>query len=165
MPERSPEMLRVPTVANVPAVARVPAVLRFLTTVAGAGALLLVVPGCSPMVSIENADVPAWKATALPSAPGSVLEDAGKILNRDRIIQEAAAIPAGRYVLTATCEGGGKAFFAVSVDGKPIADAGAACNGSREITRLNVPKAGAVEISASSVDAPLIYAYQLVPAK
>ena len=158
-------MLRVPTVANVPAVARVPAVLRFLTTVAGAGALLLVVPGCSPMVSIENADVPAWKATALPSAPGSVLEDAGKILNRDRIIQEAAAIPAGRYVLTATCEGGGKAFFAVSLDGKPIADAGAACNGSREITRLNVPKAGAVEISASSVDAPLIYAYQLVPAK
>jgi len=158
-------MLRVPTAANVPAVARVPAVLRFLTTVAGAGALLLVVPGCSPMVSIENADVPAWKATALPSAPGSVLEDAGKILNRDRIIQEAAAIPAGRYVLTATCEGGGKAFFAVSVDGKPIADAGAACNGSREITRLNVPKAGAVEISASSVDAPLIYAYQLVPAK
>jgi len=165
MPERSPVMLRVPTAANVPAVARVPAVLRFLTTVAGAGALLLVVPGCSPMVSIENADVPAWKATALPSAPGSVLEDAGKILNRDRIIQEAAAIPAGRYVLTATCEGGGKAFFAVSVDGKPIADAGAACNGSREITRLNVPKAGAVEISASSVDAPLIYAYQLVPAK
>jgi hypothetical protein len=165
MPERSPVMLRVPTVANVPAVARVPAVLRFLMTVAGAGALLLVLPGCSPLVSIENADVPAWKATALPSAPGSVLEDAGKILNRDRIIQEAAAIPAGRYVLTATCEGGGKAFFAVSLDGKPIADAGAACNGSREITRLNVPKAGAVEISASSVDAPLIYAYQLVPAK
>ncbi|MCE3244487.1 MAG: hypothetical protein K0S72_610 [Arthrobacter sp.] len=165
MPERSPVMLRVPTVANVPAVARVPAVLRFLMTVAGAGALLLVLPGCSPRVSIENADVPAWKATALPSAPGSVLEDAGKILNRDRIIQEAAAIPAGRYVLTATCEGGGKAFFAVSLDGKPIADAGAACNGSREITKLNVPKAGAVEISASSVDAPLIYAYQLVPAK
>ncbi|MCC2660493.1 MAG: hypothetical protein K0R37_1267 [Arthrobacter sp.] len=165
MPERSPVMLRVPTVANVPAVARVPAVRRFLMTVAGAGALLLVLPGCSPLVSIENADVPAWKATALPSAPGSVLEDAGKILNRDRIIQEAAAIPAGRYVLTATCEGGGKAFFAVSLDGKPIADAGAACNGSREITRLNVPKAGAVEISASSVDAPLIYAYQLVPAK
>lgn len=165
MPERSPVMLRVPTVASVPAVARVPAVLRFLTTVAGAGALLLVLPGCSPRVSIENADVPAWKATALPSAPGSVLEDAGKILNRDRIIQEAAAIPAGRYVLTAICEGGGKAFFAVSVDGKPIADAGAACNGSREITKLNVPKSGAVEISASSVDAPLIYAYQLVPAK
>jgi hypothetical protein len=103
------------------ALLRVPAVLRFLKTVAGAGALLLVLPGCSPMVSIENADVPAWKATALPSAPGSVLEDAGKILNRDRIVQEAATIPAGRYVLTATCEGGGKAFFAVSVDGKPIA--------------------------------------------
>jgi hypothetical protein len=165
MAERSPVMLRVPTVVHVPAVSRVPAVLRFLKTAAGTVALLLVLPGCSPLVSIENADVPAWKATALPSAPGSVLEDAGKILNRDRIIQEAVTIPAGRYVLTATCEGGGKAFFAVSVDGKPIADAGAACNGSREITRLNVPKAGAVEISASSVDAPLIYAYQLVPAK
>lgn len=144
---------------------RSPAVLRVLKIMAAAGALLLVLQGCSPMVSIENADVPAWKATALPSDPGSVLEDAGKILNRDRIIQEAAAIPAGRYVLTSTCEGGGKAFFAVSVDGKPIADAGAACNGSREITRLNVPKTGTLEISASSVDAPLIYAYQLVPAK
>ena len=176
MAERSPVMLRVPTALDVPAalhvsaalhgsvVSRVPAILRFLRTVAGAGALLLVLPGCSPVVSIENADVPAWKATALPSAPGSVLEDAGKILNRDRIIQEAVTIPVGRYVLTATCEGGGKAFFAVSVDGKPIADAGAACNGSREITKLNVPQAGAVEISASSVDAPLIYAYQLVPA-
>ena len=165
MAERSPVMLRVPAVVRVPAASRVPAVLRFPKTVAGAGALFLVLAGCSPMVSIENADVPAWKATALPSAPGSVLEDAGKILNRDRIIQEAVTIPAGRYVLTVTCEGGGKAFFAVSVDRKPIADAGAACNGSREITKLNVPQAGAVEISASSVDAPLIYAYQLVPAK
>ena len=27
-------------------------------------------PACSPVVSIENADVPAWKATALPSASG-----------------------------------------------------------------------------------------------
>jgi hypothetical protein len=134
-------------------------------TVAAVGALLLVLPACSPQVSIENADVPAWKATALPSAQGAVLEDAGKILNRDRIIQEAGSVPAGRYVLTATCEGGGKAFFAVSVDGNPIADAGAACNGSREVTKLNVPKAGALEISASSVDAPLIYAYQVVPAK
>ena len=133
--------------------------------VAAAGALLLVLPACSPKVSIENADVPAWKATALPSAQGAVLEDAGKILNRDRIIQEAGSIPAGRYILTATCEGGGKAFFAVSVDGNPIADAGAACNGSREVTKLHVPRAGALEISASSVDAPLIYAYQVVPAK
>lgn len=159
MAERSPGPLPVSTVLPVPAV------LPVLKVVAAASALLLVLPGCSSTISIENADVPAWKATALPSASDSVLEDAGKILNRDRIIREAATIPAGRYVLTATCEGGGKAFFAVSVDGKQIADAGAACNGSREITKLKVPKAGALEISASSVDAPLIYAYQLVPAK
>lgn len=170
MADRSPAMHRAPAVFHhpavlrVPAVSRVPAVLRVLKAVA-AGSLLLVLPACSPMVSIENADVPAWKATALPSATGSVLEGAGKILNRDRIVQEAAFIQAGRYVLTATCEGGGKVFFSVSVDGKPIADAGAACNGSREITKLNVPKAGALEISTSSVDAPLIYAYQLVPGK
>ena len=116
------------------------------------------------MVSIENADVPAWKATALPSASDAVLEDAGKIHNRDRIIREAAGVPAGRYTLTATCEGGGKAFFEVSLDGRQLVDAGAACNGSRETTKLTVDTAGALEISTSSVDAPLIYAYQLVPA-
>ncbi|WP_457973764.1 hypothetical protein [Arthrobacter sp. D1-17] len=170
MAGRSPVMPRVPTAPLVPTALRVSAVFRGssllrVLMIVTAGALLLVLPACSPRVSIENADVPAWKATALPSAQSAVLEDAGKILNRDRIIQETGSIPAGRYILTATCEGGGKAFFAVSVDGNPIADTGAACNGSREISKLNVPKAGALEISASSVDAPLIYAYQLVPAK
>lgn len=121
--------------------------------------------GCSPVVSIENADVPGWRATALPTAPGTLIEDSGKILNRDRIVQEAGDVPAGRYTLTATCEGGGKAFFAVSLDGEAVVDAGAACNGSREITRIALPRSGTLEISASSVDAPLIYAYHLTPAE
>ena len=130
-----------------------------------AGAAALALTGCSPVVSIENADVPQWQATALPSAPGAVIADAGKILNRDRIIREAAEVPAGRYILTATCEGGGKAFFAVSLGGEMLADAGAACNGSREITKITLPEAGTVEISTSSVDAPLIYAYRLALAE
>lgn len=121
--------------------------------------------GCSPVVSIGNADVPQWRATALPPASGTVIEDAGKILNRDRIVQEAADVPAGRYTLTATCEGGGKAFFAVSLDRETVVDAGAACNGSREITKITLPQAGTLEISTSSVDSPLIYAYQLTPAE
>ncbi|GAB5080108.1 hypothetical protein [Arthrobacter sp. AD-310] len=128
-------------------------------------AAILTVAACSPAVSIENADVPQWRATALPAAPGTVLEDAGKILNRDRIIREAADVPAGRYILSATCEGGGKAFFAVSLNGVQVVDAGAACNGSRETTRIMLDEPGAVEISTSSVDAPLIYAYHLVPAE
>lgn len=128
-------------------------------------AAALVLAGCSPVVSIENADVPQWQATALPSAPGTVIQDAGKILNRDRTIREAADVPAGRYTLTATCEGGGKAFFAVSLNGETLADAGAACNGSREATKISLPAAGTVEISTSSVDAPLIYAYRLAPAE
>jgi hypothetical protein len=129
-----------------------------------AGAAALALAGCSPVVSVENADVPQWQATALPPAPGAVIEDAGKILNRNRIIKEAADVPAGRYILTATCDGGGKAFFAVSLDGAMLADAGAACNGSRETTKLTLPESGTLEISASSVDAPLIYAYRLEPA-
>ena len=68
---------------------------------------------------MENADVPNWRATALPSTPpGVVLQDSGKILNRNRIVQEAARVPAGNYVLTAVCDGTGKAFFAVTLDGE-----------------------------------------------
>ncbi|MGF9648554.1 hypothetical protein AAIH32_11295 [Pseudarthrobacter oxydans] len=136
-----------------------------LFALALAGAAAAALAGCSPVVSIENADVPGWRATALPTAPGTLIEDAGKILNRDRIVQEARDVPAGRYTLTATCEGGGKAFFAVSLDGEAVVDAGAACNGSREITRIALPRSGTLEISTSSVDAPLIYAYQLTPAE
>ena len=137
---------------------------RLLPWSAAVASTALALAGCSPVVSIENADVPQWQATALPPVPGAVLEDAGKILNRDRIIREAADVPAGRYILTATCEGGGKAFFAVSLDGKKLADAGAACNGSRESTKITLPDAGTLEISTYSVDAPLIYAYRLAPA-
>jgi hypothetical protein len=129
-----------------------------------AGLAALALAGCSPVVSIENADVPAWRATALPTTPGAVLEDAGKILNRNRIIQEASNVSAGRYTLTATCEGGGKVFFAVSLDGEDVVDAGAACNGSKEVTTITLPGSGTLEISTSSVDAPLIYAYRLAPA-
>jgi hypothetical protein len=136
-------------------------VLKFSAPVAAALALA----ACAPLVSIENADVPQWRATALPTASGTVLADAGKILNRDRIIQEAANVPAGRYTLTATCEGGGKAFFAVSLNGAQVVDHGAACNGSRETARITLREAGTLEISTSSVDAPLIYAYHLVPAE
>ena len=130
-----------------------------------AGLAALTLAGCSPVVSVENADVPAWRATALPTTPGAVLEDAGKILNRNRIVQEASNVSAGRYTLTATCEGGGKAFFAVLLDGEDVVDAGAACNGSNEVTRITLPRSGTLEISTSSVDAPLIYAYQLMPAQ
>ncbi|MGX9899947.1 hypothetical protein ACW0JT_08545 [Arthrobacter sp. SA17] len=68
------------------------------------------ITACASAVSIENADVPAWKATALPSATGAVLEDSGKILDRQALRQEAADVQAGVYTLTMTCEGGGKAF-------------------------------------------------------
>ena len=133
--------------------------------IAAGAAVVLAAAGCSPAGSIESADVPAWKATALPSAAGTVVEDAGKILNRDPVIKTAPAIGAGSYLLTITCEGGGKAFFDVSLDGARLLEAGAACNGSRERARINVPAPGTLQISASSVDAPLIYAYQLAPAE
>lgn len=145
---------------------RAPATLlvRRTLTAATAVGVVLAAAACAPAGSVENADIPAWKATALPSAPGTVLEDAGKILNRDPIVR-SAAVPAGTYTLTMTCEGGGKAFFAVSLDGSQLAEAGAACNGSRETARIKVPAAGAVRLSTSSVDAPLIYAYHLVPSE
>lgn len=135
---------------------------RALAAAAGA-AVVLAASACSPAGSIESADVDSWKATALPSASGVVLADAGKILNRDPIARDAT-VPAGEYTLTMTCDGGGKEFFDVSLDGKRLVEAGAACNGSRESARIKVPAAGRLTISASSVDAPLIFAYQLVPA-
>lgn len=136
---------------------------RFAGAAAGA-AVVLAAAACSPAGSIESADVPAWKATALPSASGIVLEDAGKILNRDPIVKTAAGVRSGGYLLTVSCDGGGKAFFRVSLDGTKLAEAGAACNGSRETAKIQVPTAGSLEISAASVDAPLIYGYQLAPA-
>ncbi|SDP23394.1 hypothetical protein SAMN04487914_1069 [Arthrobacter sp. ok909] len=134
---------------------------RRTLTGAAAAAVVLAATACTPPGSIQGADVPAWKATALPSAPGTVLEDAGKILNRDPIVRTASGVPAGTYTLTMTCDGGGKAFFAVSLAGRPLTEAGAACNGSRETARITVPAAGEVKLSTSSVDAPIIYAYHL----
>jgi len=139
---------------------------RLLPAAVVAAGLSLALAGCSPATSVENADVPKWRATALPTTPpGVVLQDSGKILNRDRIVQEAARVPAGNYLLTAVCDGTGKAFFAVTLDGKPVTEAGAACNGRRETTKVSLPAGGRVEISSSSVDAPLLYAYQLAPAQ
>ncbi|MFE4545293.1 hypothetical protein [Arthrobacter sp. NPDC056727] len=145
-----------------PLISRAPVVSRALGAAASA-AMIVAVTACSPVVSVENADVPHWRSTALPSDNQAVLQDAGKILNRNRIVQAAASVPAGAYTLTITCDGGGKAFFAVTLAGKELTEAGAACNGSRETARITVPKAGRMEISASSVDAPLLYAYHLVP--
>ena len=136
-------------------------VVRRTLTVAAAAAVVLAATACTPPGSIQGVDVPAWKATALPSAPGTVLEDAGKILNRDPIVRTASGVPAGTYTLTMTCDGGGKAFFAVSLAGRPLTEAGAACNGSRETARITVPAAGELKLSTSSVDAPIIYAYHL----
>lgn len=131
---------------------------------AAAAAVVLCAAACSPVRSVESADVPAWRASALPPASGIVLEDAGRILNREPAEKSAAAVPAGRYTLTVSCDGGGKAFFEVSLDGRRLTEAGAACNGSRESARITLPAAGSVKISAASVDAPLIYAYHLAPA-
>lgn len=133
--------------------------------IAAGAAVVLAAAACSPAGSVESADVPAWKATALPSAGGVVFEDAGKILNRDPVVETAQGIAPGTYVLTITCDGGGKAFFEVTLDGARLGEPGAACNGSRETARIKVPSAGTLRISASSVDAPLIYAYQLAPAE
>lgn len=142
------------------------AVRRSLPAATLAAALGLAVAGCSPAGSVENADVPQWRATALPTSPaGIVLQDSGKILNRDHIVQEAASVAAGSYTLTAVCAGTGKAFFEVSLDGKAVTEAGAACNGRPETTKISLPATGKVRISASSVDAPLLYAYQLAPAQ
>ena len=146
--------------------ARTTGVRRSLPAVLVAAALGLAVAGCSPAGSVEAADVPQWRATALPTSPaGVVLQDSGKILNRDHLVQEAASVPAGSYVLTAVCAGTGKAFFAVTLDGKAVTEAGAACNGRAETTRINLPAGGRVQISSSSVDAPLLYAYSLAPAQ
>ena len=158
MPSRLSPVPRAPITAA--------AVRRSLPWALVAAVLGLALTGCAAGSPVEKADVPKWRATALPSSPaGAVLQDSGKILNRDRIVQEAAKVPAGNYTLTAVCDGTGKAFFAVSLDGKAVTEAGAACNGRPEPTKITLPAAGRVEISTSSVDAPLLYAYQLVPAQ
>lgn len=132
-------------------------------SVAVAAAALLAVSGCSAQVSVENADVPSWKATALPPASGTVAEDAGKLLNAQPV-DRTAEVPAGSYTLTLVCEGGGKAFLAVRSSGRELADLGAACYGTRESKKITLTESGPLEFSVSSLDAPLIYAYRLVAA-
>ncbi|MCB5274596.1 hypothetical protein BJG92_02133 [Arthrobacter sp. SO5] len=141
-----------------------PTLRRRVAAAAACAAVVLAASACSSAGSIESADVQAWKATALPSAGGTVLEDAGKILNRDPIVRTATGVQAGSYTLTMSCDGGGKAFFSISLDGTRLTEAGAACNGSHETARIKVPAPGTLEVSTASVDAPLIYAYHLVPA-
>lgn len=126
-----------------------------------AAAVLLGVTGCAQQLSVENADVPDWKATAMPSVSGIVAEDAGKILNA-RPVDHTKDVPAGSYTLTLVCEGGGKAFLAVRSGGRELADLGAACYGTPESAKITLAEDGPLELSASSVDAPLIFAYQLV---
>ena len=130
---------------------------------AAAAGVLLAVAGCAQQLSVENADVPAWQATALPSASGTVAEDAGRILN-SQPMEHTEDVAAGSYTLTLVCEGGGKAFLAVRSAGRELVDLGAACYGRAESTKVTVAESGQLEFSASSVDAPLLYAYQLVPA-
>jgi hypothetical protein len=120
--------------------------------------------GCAAAPSITEADVPAWKATALPSVPGVVLEDSGKILNRAPLVKDAGKLAAGTYTLEMVCDGGGKVFFAISQAGKELTEAGAACNGRRDSARITVPASGSLTVSTTSVDAPLLYAYQLIRA-
>lgn len=140
--------------------------LRRALALAAAAAVVLSGTSCTPRVSIEDADVPAWQATALPSpsaaAGEALVEESGRLMDAEpaAITSEVAA---GTYSLTLVCEGGGKAFLAVSVDGKEVLDLGAACYGTRETAKLDVP-GGPVEFSVSSVDAPTLYAYRLLPA-
>lgn len=110
-----------------------------------------------------NADVPAWQATALPAGSGIVAADAGRILNREPMVH-TKDVQAGSYTLTLVCEGGGKAFLAVRSGGNEMVELGAACNGAKETAKVNVTESGPLEIRASSVDAPLLYAYQLTAA-
>lgn len=136
---------------------------RLAGLVSIAAAALLGVSACQAPVNIQDADVPAWKEKVLPATSTAVLEDSGKILNRDPLVKESADVPAGNYTLTMACDGDGKAYFAVSSGGKKITDAAAACNASLDVVKIKVPGNGPVSISTSSVDAPLIFAYHLVP--
>lgn len=114
---------------------------------------------------METADILSWQAKTLPATGTAVVaEDAGKILNAQPI-SRSEDVPAGNYTLTLACEGGGKTFLAVRQRERELADLGAACYGTPESIRVNLPDSGALEVTASSVDAPLLYAYRLVPAE
>ncbi|MDP9890397.1 hypothetical protein [Pseudarthrobacter defluvii] len=63
--------------------------------------------------------------------------------------------------MTLVCEGVGKAFLTVRSGGNDLVELGAACNGAKETTKVSVTDPGMLELRTSSVDAPLLYAYQL----
>ena len=127
-----------------------------------AAAAVVALSGCTQQLSVESADIPSWTATALPTTGTAVAEGAGKILNRQPV-SNVVTVPEGNYTLVLACDGGGKAFLTARVEERELIDFGAACNGARENIRLRIPQSGPVEFAASSVDAPLLYAYQLVP--
>ncbi|MFJ5861071.1 hypothetical protein ACIQCM_06590 [Pseudarthrobacter sp. NPDC092439] len=129
-----------------------------------AAAVLVAGTGCAPRLTVEEADVPAWKATAMPSAGGIVAEGSGKLLTA-RPVDRTQELPAGAYTVTLVCEGGGKAFLAVSSGGKDVADLGAACYGTPERAKVTLAADGPLEFSMSSVDAPVLYAYHVVSAE
>ena len=135
-----------------------PSVPRALAAVA---AVLLASTGCAPRLTVEDADVPAWKATAMPSATGVVAEGSGKLLSAQPV-DRTEKLPAGAYSVTLVCEGGGKAFLSVRSGGKDVADLGAACYGTPERARVSLAADGPLELSLSSVDAPVLYAYHVV---
>ncbi|WP_287903218.1 hypothetical protein [Arthrobacter sp.] len=138
-------------------------VLTRALTAGALGALLLgTVSGCVQRPGIEQVDVPSWQATALPSAPGAVLGGSGKLLDRQPADSFLAHLEAGKYTFTMTCEGNGKTYFTLSVAGKEAADATSACNGNKDVVTVSLP-AGDLSVKASTVDAPIIYAFQLVP--
>jgi len=120
--------------------------------------VLATVSGCATPVSAG--DLPAWQATTLPSDPGVVAADAGRILDRQPVVQRKD-VESGSYILTLVCEGVGKAFLTVRSGGNDLVELGAACNGAKETTKVSVTDPGTLELRTSSVDAPLLYAYQL----
>lgn len=129
--------------------------------VAAAG-VVVALSGCSQQLSVESADIPSWEATALPATGTTVAEGAGRILDTEPV-PNIVTVPEGNYTLVLACDGGGKAFLTARLEEHELIDFGAACNGARESIGLRIPQSGPVEFTASSVDAPLLYAYHLVP--
>ncbi|MDO5866978.1 hypothetical protein [Paenarthrobacter sp. SD-2] len=132
-----------------------------LRWVAFAG-IVLFLAGCTQQPSVETADIPSWEATALPATATIVAEGSGKILDTQPVVT-SQNVPEGSYTLTLACDGGGKAFLTARVGDGESVRLGAACFGARESTNFDVPVAGPLEITASSVDAPVLYAYHLTP--
>ena len=128
-----------------------------LATLASGAVVLLAISACAP---VTTADILEWQSRVLP-ADAAVAAESGRIVD-DRPVVRSADLAAGAYQLTMVCEGGGKAFVAVRPAGSELLELGAACNGARESLKLTVSEPGPVELSTSSVDAPVMYAYRLI---